>query len=183
MKHRAPVVTNDAASAPPVVRVLHTGRLYIDASRHTRDTQCARVAELTPLCFESVNQKLGLSLERMLWQSFPKTQRLSLADRPAPDDYVLVVELHLEPLAPDASGPGWSAGARGRWKLLRDGKVLAEDVVAARSRAEFAYGRPLGVAAGEAIDAVSIHLATVLAQLPAPEVEPTPPPSVALTRP
>jgi hypothetical protein len=175
MKHRAKVV---AAEAPPAAgeRVLHSGRLWVRASDFTHNTQCASPPEQRLICFEYVRDGLEAALHRQLWSSFPEVRVLGASDRLMPGDYVLFVKLEIEPIPPGEHGPGWSAGARGHWQVVRDGQTLAGASVASRSRPEFAYGRALGIAAGEVLEAASAHIASVLYGLP----ETRPVPAVAL---
>jgi hypothetical protein len=130
------------------------------------------------LCFEHQRSELSRALSHALWTSFPSVEAGS-GERHA-GDYVLHVSLKLEALPPDASGPGWSAGARGSWRLERDGKALAGEQVASRSRGDFAYGTPLGIGAGEVIDAVAVRIGMTLGALPETRVvQPVPLPAVA----
>jgi hypothetical protein len=165
MKHRAKLEPNPLPP-PAGKRVLHTGRLWIEVREPTKNTQCAKVAGHQPVCFENVKNKLATSLKSVLWPSFPDVGVRGARDQPEPGDYLLSVNLDVEPLAPGGSVPGWSAGARGHWQLVRDGVHLAGAAVASQSRAEFAYGRPLAIAAAEVIDAVAMHVAGVLNELP-----------------
>jgi hypothetical protein len=179
MKHRAKLETMPLPP-PAGERVLHTGRLWIDVLDLTKNTQCANVAGHQPLCFEKVRNKLQASLKSVLWPSFPDVEVRGPRDRVEAGDYVLSIELMVEPLPPSDRAPGWSTGARGRWELVRDGAPVAGAAVASQSRAEFAYGRPLAIAAGEVIDAVAMHVATVLYVLPErQQLEPNPLPPVA----
>ena len=75
---------------------------------------------------------------------------------------MLHVDLDLEAIPPDANAPGWSAGARGNWRLERDGQTLAGERFASRSRTEFAYGAPLGIGASEVIDAIAVRIGMTL---------------------
>jgi len=98
----------------------------------------------------------------------------------SPGDYVLHIDLDLEALPPDPQSPGWSAGARGKWRLERDGKTLAGEQVASRSRADFAYGAPLGAGASEVIDAIAVRIGMTLGGVPESRVVlPVPLPEVA----
>ncbi len=166
-RHHAPV----ASSVPPPVHpeVLHTGRLWLSFEGHTPDTQCVRPAETRALCFENVRDALARALERGLWPSFPRVAVKEHGDELAPGDYVLWVHLGLEAQGPHDTRPGWSAAVRGRWQLIRDGFPVAGETVVSRSRADFAYGRSLGIGAGEVLDAVSVHIASVLGSLPEPQ--------------
>jgi hypothetical protein len=86
----------------------------------------------------------------------------------------------LDALPPDQSGPGWSAGARGRFRLMRDGQVLLQETTASRSRPHFAYGTPLGDGATEVIDATIQHIArSVFSLQEARPYQPAPLPQVA----
>jgi hypothetical protein len=163
--HQAEV--RSAAFPPPLEQpVLHSSRLWIELSPATRDAQCIEPKLERKLCFERVEEAFGSSLAQSLWTSFPGVFAHGRGEDVLPGDYVLHVDVKVEGLAPDPSGPGWSARASGQWKLTRDGAVLAGQEVSARSRPDFGYGRPLGVGAGEALDAIAAHIAAVLGQLP-----------------
>jgi hypothetical protein len=163
--HQAEV--QSAAFPPPVDKpVLHSGKLWIELSAATLDDQCSQPKLERKLCFEDIHAALEGSLAQSLWTSFPRVGTPGHGDEVVAGDYVLRVDVRVEPLSPDASGPGWSAKANGKWQLLRDGVTLAGEELSVRSRPEFGYGRPLGVGAGEALDAVAAHIATVLAVLP-----------------
>ncbi|MES1174429.1 MAG: hypothetical protein ABUL62_08870, partial [Myxococcales bacterium] len=74
----------------------------------------------------------------------------------------------------------WSAGARGNWRLDRDGQTLAGEQVASRSRADFAYGAPLGAGASEVVDAIAVRIGMTLGGVPESRVvSPVPLPAVA----
>jgi len=163
-RHHAPV----ASSLPPPVRpeVLHTGRLWLAFEGHTPDTQCVRPAQARALCFEQVREALAQALGRGLWPAFPEVAVKEHGDELAPGDYLLWVQLGLEAQPPEGAWPGWSAAARGRWQLIRDGFPVAGETVYSRSRSDFAYGRSLGVGAGEVLDAISVRIASVLGGLP-----------------
>jgi len=166
-RHHAPV----ASSVPPPARpeVLHTGRLWLSFEGQTPDTQCVRPGKSRPLCFEKVRDALARALERGLWPSFPAVSVKDHGDELAPGDYLLWVQLGLEVRSPQDASPGWSAAARGRWQLVRDGFPVAGETVFSRSRSDFAYGRSLGIGAGEVLDAVSVRIASVLGSLPEPQ--------------
>jgi hypothetical protein len=133
------------------------------------------------LCFEEVDQALTQALMRALWTSFPSVRMLGYSDAPAATDYVLTMDLALGAASPSSGGPGWSALAKGSWQLHRGGRELAAEHVESRSRAHFAYGRPLGVGAGEVVDAIAQHVGGTLAAIPeaAPE-RPIPLPAVSV---
>jgi hypothetical protein len=119
------------------------------------------------LCFDDIDQAVTQALARALWTSFPSVRMLGYSDKPAPTDYVLTVDLALTAASPASSGgPGWAAFAKGSWKLQRGGRELAAERVESRSRADFAYGRHLGVGAGEVVDAIAQHVGGTLAALP-----------------
>lgn len=180
--HRVEVATRTLppASSRPVQ---HTGRLWIELYPLGGNRQCRTAAGQRPLCFEDVQDKLARSLRDALWPSFPQVRLKRRADDLAPGDYVLLVDLVLDPRAPDRSGPGWSAVARGRWQLARNGLPVIGEQVSARSQAVFAYGRPLGVGAGEVIEAVAEHIGGALASLPETDPIASPPlPGVAVAR-
>jgi hypothetical protein len=164
--------------APPEKRdVLHTGRLFIELEGYTADRQCDKPAGLRALCYERVQAALAGSLRDVLWPSFPQVGVRGHADELRPGDYLLLISLAIETVPPGAHGAGWSAGVRGQYRLVRDGMPVTEAEFESRSRAEFAYGRPLGVAAGEVIGGLAAHLGQVLAELPEPHqivVQPLP---------
>ncbi len=179
--HKVEVATRTLppASARPVQ---HTGRLWIELYPRGTNRQCVAVAGQRPLCFEDVQDKLARALADALWPSFPAVRVKQRGDDLHPGDYVLLVDLVLEPVPPDRTGPGWSASARGRWQLVRDGLPVMGERVGARSQAVFPYGRPLGTGAGEVVEAVAEHIGSALAALP--EAQPLAPamlPRVAAT--
>lgn len=163
--HSAPVRTSALPPAPdPVVR--HASRLWIALDAAVGSDQCVIPRGSRQLCFEEVDTALGSALGRTLWTSFPGISLLSREDTPAPGDYVLKLELRLDAVPPAAGGPGWAAAATGRWQLERDGVALGRERVKSVSRAEFGYGGPLGYAAGEVVDAIAVHIGTVLGAVP-----------------
>jgi hypothetical protein len=175
-EHRAPV---RSAELPPLAPpVLHSTRLWIELADGVAENACVAPGDARLLCFEHLRSALGEALGRALWTSFPSVE-LGASEHRA-GDYVLHVSLSLEALAPDENDPGWSAGARGSWRLERDGRTLAGEQVASRSRGDFAYGTPLGVGAGEVIDAVAVRVGVALGALPeSHQVAPLPLPAVA----
>ncbi len=170
------VVIRSAQPPPVEAAVLHSGRLWIELRDHTDNRQCVRASGQRPVCFENVAESLAASLQAVLWPSFPEVREKRRGDNLEPGDYLLLVDLDLAPLPSDGSGPGWSAGARGRWQLVRDGMPVTGESLSSRSRAEFPYGRPLGTGAGEVIDAVAAHIGSVVAKLP--ELRPVPTPAM-----
>lgn len=179
--HHAPV--RSAELAPPAgAMVAHSSRLWIELEG-TPDRQCEQTPTERALCFADVQAALGSALRRTLWPSFPDVSVKRKGDNVAPGDYLLHLRVRVESSPPNGAGPGWSANVRGTWQLVRDGLPLAGETVASTSRNEFAYGRALGSAAGESFDAVSVHIAGVLGQLP--ELRPVAPrslPKVAIER-
>jgi hypothetical protein len=167
-----------SAELPPLSPpVLHSSRIWVELSDVSENT-CVSPADARLLCFERQRSALSGALGRSLWTSFPVVE-LGSGEQQA-GDYVLHVALNLEALPPDATGPGWSAGARGSWRLERDGRTLAGEQVASRSRGDFAYGTPLGIGAGEVIDAVAVRIGMTLGALPETRaVAPVPLPAVA----
>jgi hypothetical protein len=107
--------------------VRHTGDLFIELRDHTPNHQCSIFAGERKLCFDRVSDALGQSLEHTLWPSFRHVRVKRKADNLAPGDYLLLVDLELDPEPADDHGPGWSASATGRWQLVRDGIPLAGD--------------------------------------------------------
>jgi hypothetical protein len=181
--HHHHATVRSAELAPPVdAMVAHSSRLWIELEG-TPDRQCERTASERALCFAEVHAALGGALERTLWPSFPSVSVKRKGDNVAPGDYLLHLRVRVDSSPPSATGPGWSANVRGTWQLVRDGIPLAGESVATTSRSEFAYGRALGSAAGESFDAVSMHIAGVVGQLP--ELRPIAPrslPTVAVER-
>jgi hypothetical protein len=182
-RHRAPVAAPDLPPMPASVR--HSGKLWVELRGVTDDEQCVRPDGQLRLCFDGVHAALGRSLVSTAWTSFPAVKIRQRGDDLEPGDYLLLVSLELDPLPPDARSTGWAAAAHANWHLARDGMPLTSGVVASRSRAGFAYGRPLGIAAGEVIAAVGAHIADRLSKLPeskpSPDV-PLPPVIAALER-
>ncbi|MBI3204251.1 MAG: hypothetical protein HYZ29_22125 [Myxococcales bacterium] len=162
--HHAPVQSADLAP-PPIALVPHSGRLWVELEG-TPDRQCERTATERALCFADVHEALGSALARTLWPSFPVVSVKGKGDNVQPGDYLLHLRLRIDSRPPDATGPGHAARVSGSWQLVRDGLPLAGESVAARSRGDYAYGRALGSAAGEAVDAVSLHIAEVVGTLP-----------------
>lgn len=162
--HHAPLRASELAP-PPNAKVTHSSPLWIELEG-TPAKQCEQTATELRLCFAEVDEALGRSLERTLWASFPGVRVKRKGDNVAPGDYLLHVRLRLDSRAPDSSGPGWSALARSSWQLVRDGVPLAGQSVSSRSRGDFAYGRGLGAGAGEAVDAIALHIASVVGGLP-----------------
>ena len=178
LEHHAPL---RSAELPPLApSVLHANRLWIDVAERMPENACVAPGDARLLCFERLRSTLGNALTRTLWTSFPSVEVASSNQPQAPGDYVLHVELDLEALPPDAAGPGWSAGARGSWRLDRDGKLVAGEQVSSRSRATFAYGAPLGAGGSEVIDAIAVRIGIALGAVPEVRVvEPVPLPEVA----
>lgn len=161
-RHSA-VVEASPLPPPPGDRVLHSSPLWVDVSP-TDDSQCVAYEGYRTLCFHQVRSALEKAVVQGLWPSFPQV-RPGSALAAEPGDYVLEVEARLEALPPDATGPGWSAGLQGRWRLLRDGQILAEEALASRSRAAFPYGGALGEGGSEVIDALGTYLAMTVARI------------------
>lgn len=180
--HHAPVQSSDLA--PPAVQMVpHSGRLWVELEG-TPDEQCEQTATERALCYARVQDALGSALERTLWPSFPAVSVKRKGDDVEPGDYLLHVRLRIDSKAADAQGPGWAAAVQGSWQLVRDGIPLAGESVSSRSRGDFAYGRALGAGAGEAVDAVAVHIASVVGRLP--ELRPIaarPLPAVATKKP
>ncbi|MCK6534676.1 MAG: hypothetical protein L6Q84_17010 [Polyangiaceae bacterium] len=150
---------------PPIAMVPHSSRLWIELEG-TPDRQCEQTATERALCFAEIQAALGSAFTRTLWPSFPDVAVKTKGDDVEPGDYLLHVRLRVDSHPPDATGPGHAASIRGSWQLVRDGLPLAGESVSSRSRGDFAYGRPLGGAAGEVVDAVALHVASVIGTLP-----------------
>jgi hypothetical protein len=177
LEHHAPL---RSAELPPLApSVLHANRLWIEVAERMPENDCVAPGNARLLCFERLRSTLAGALTRSLWSSFPGVELLGNTTPPS-GDYVLHVDLDLEALPPDANAAGWSAGARGNWRLQRNGETLAGEQVASRSRTEFAYGAPLGIGAGEVIDAIAVRIGMTLGGVPETRVvEPVPLPEVA----
>jgi len=160
------VVRTQALPPPPEAAVQHARPIWLELSPGVASTQCVEPRDSRKLCFAEVDEAVETALSRALWTSFPRVQRLGYSDVPEPGDYVLHVDLALQTLPPSAGGPGWAAFAKGRFRITRDGRELAGEGVESRSRADFAYGRPLGVGAGEVVDAIALHVGMTLGKLP-----------------
>lgn len=178
LEHHAPL---KSAELPPLApTVLHANRLWIQVADRMPENDCVAPGDARLLCFEHLRSTLGSALTRSLWTSFPGVEIAQSSKAPPAGDYVLQIDLDLEALPPDASGPGWSAGARGNWRLERDGKTLGGEQVASRSRADFAYGSPLGTGASEVISAIAVRIGMTLGGVPESRiVSPVPLPEVA----
>jgi hypothetical protein len=176
LEHRAPLRSAELPALPPTV--LHANRLWIEVAERVPENDCVAPGNARLLCFERLRSTLGGALTRSLWTSFPGVE--VGARKVSPGDYVLHIDLDLEALPPDAQSPGWSAGAKGKWRLERDGKTLAGAQVASRSRADFAYGAPLGAGASEVVDAIAVRIGMTLGGVPESRVVmPVPLPEVA----
>lgn len=148
---------------PQGERVLHTDRLVVEVVGESPDTQCVAYEKYRPVCFENIRAAVENGLVRGLWPAFPEVVVGSAWDA-EPSDYLLQVDLTLDALPPDDAGPGWSAGARSRFRLMREGQVLVEETLASRSRAQFPYGAPLAEGATEVVDATILHVAAAVSQ-------------------
>lgn len=177
--HHWAEVAKSELPPPPGQRVLHTDRLIVHVTNVSEETQCVAYEKYRPVCFYNVKTSLENGLVRSLWPSFPEVIVGSPKDAD-PSDYLLQVDVTMDALPPDDAGPGWSAGARSRFRLMREGTVLAEETLASRSRAHFPYGSPLGEGATEVMDATVMHVATVVSSVPESRPdEPKPLPRVA----
>ena len=177
--HSAPIQT---AQLPPLPAeaVRHSDRIWIDLPQEMAESSCVGYDGYQDVCFEGLRAGLNRSLARLLWPSFPDVRPREHGDQLARGDYLLQIEADLDALPPDPDHPGWSAGLRGRWRLVRDGMPIKSETVATRSRGDFAYGSSLGVAGGEVVDALSAHIASVLIQIPeSKQLAPVPLPPVA----
>lgn len=144
-----------------------------------QQNQCVVYQKMHPVCFFNIRPALEQGLLDSLWPSFREVIA-GPAESARPEDYLLQVEVTLDALPPDV-GPGWSAGARSRFRLLRDGQVLAEQTLASRSRPHFAYGAPLGEGATEVVDATIITIAQAVSRVPETRAAPPVPlPRVAI---
>jgi hypothetical protein len=146
--------------------VQHARPLWLELSPGVASSQCVEPKASRKLCFDEVDEALEAALSRALWTSFPGVQRLRYRDVPEPGDYVLSVSLALDTLPPSSGGPGWAALAKGRFRVTRDGRELMGESVESHSRADFPYGRPLGIGAGEVVDAIALHVGIALGKLP-----------------
>lgn len=178
LEHHAPL---RSAELPPLSpTVLHANRLWIEVAERVPENDCVAPNDRRLLCFERLRTTLGFALTRSLWTSFPGVEMARSSKSVPAGDYVLHIDLDLEALPPDQNGPGWSAGARGNWRLERDGQTLAGEQVASRSRADFAYGAPLGAGASEVVAAIAVRIGMTLGGVPESRViSPVPLPEVA----
>lgn len=177
--HHWAEVKSSQLPPPPGEKVLHTDRLVVHVTDGSEQNQCVAYEKYHPVCFYNVRPALQSGLVRGLWPSFPEVVIGDPKDA-APSDYLLQVEVTLDALPPDDAGPGWSAGARSRFRLMREGKVLAEETLATRSRAHFPYGSSLGEGATEVVDATIVHVAGAVSIVPESRPdEPQPLPRVA----
>ncbi len=176
--HWAPIETSQLPP-PPGEKVLHTDRIVVHLTDEASETQCVAYERYHPVCFYNIRAALEQGLTRGLWPSFPEVVIGEPKDA-GPSDYLLQVEVTLDALPPDDAGPGWSAGARSRFRVLREGKIIAEESLASRSRSQFPYGSPLGEGATEVVDATVLHVAQAVSQIPESRPdEPKPLPRVA----
>jgi len=176
--HWAEVATS-TLPPPPGPKVLHSSPVRVHVLPTTQATECVKHEDYLPVCYFNVRPAIEAGLVRHLWPTFPEVG-LGRPEDAGPSDYVLEVDLELDALPPDAAGPGWSAGVRGRYRLLRGGRTVFESTLATRSRGEFPYGAPLGTGASEAMDAALQHIARDISQVPETKPDPvTPLPRVA----
>lgn len=172
-------VQGKALPPPPEPMVRHSAPLWVNLVPGVSPSECVEPPASRRLCFADLDKALATALERGLWPSFPRVLPVGRHDEPRPGDYVLTVELNLDAVPPGSAGPGWSALAQGSYRLTRDGAELASEDVESRSRADFAYGRPLGAGASEVVDAVALHIAMALGAIPETRPDqPTPLPAV-----
>jgi hypothetical protein len=177
--HHWAEVQSSQLPPPESQAVRHSSRVIVTLSSETQEPQCVVGERMHPVCFYNLRPALERGLVRSLWPSFPEVKLGSFADA-RPGDYVLQVDVMLDALPPDQSGPGWSAGARSRFRLMRDGQLLRQETTASRSRPHFAYGSPLGDGATEVIDATIAHVARSVFSVPeARPYQPEPLPRVA----
>jgi hypothetical protein len=171
-----------SAELPPIApAVLHANRLWIELSERMPENACVAPGNARLVCFDRLRSTIGNALTRSLWTSFPGVEMNRSRRATPPGDYRLLLDLDLQALPPDLSGPGWSAGARGSWRLERDGKTLAGEQVASRSRPDFAYGAPLAAGASEVIDAIAVRIGMALGRIPESRLLlPVPLPEVAI---
>lgn len=164
--HTAEVKSRPLPPLPdPINR--HANRLYVQLPEEaTRDSQCVAYEGYQTLCFVRVRRALEQALTGLLWPSFPEVRVRRHGDELREGDYLLQVELALDALPPDQSRHGWSAAARGRWRVVRDGLPLEGETLSTRSRGDFAYGSGLGEAAAEVVEAAAAHIAQVMVRLP-----------------
>lgn len=164
---------------PPGSRHLHSSRLIVSVSEETGEVQCAKSERYRPVCFHNLRSALSQALSRNFWSSFPETE-IGDPKKAGAEDYLLEVSLVLETLPPGPAGPGWSTGAKSHYRLTRGGHVLAEQTLASRSRADYAYGAPLGEGASDTLDAIAEHIVLHVSQVPELKPElPRPLPPVA----
>ncbi len=153
-----------APPAEPVTR--HSAPIWLEIDPGVVPSQCVVPRGQRKLCFEDVHGALATALSQSLWTSFPDAPVLGPGDEPHPGDYRLVIELRMEAVPPSEGGPGWAALGRGKFRLIRGQQTLATSALESRSRAEFAYGKPLGIGASEVIDAIATHIAGELSKIP-----------------
>jgi len=170
--HTAQVQTKPLPGLPePIAR--HPSRIFVQLPEADHfDSQCLAYEGYQTLCFVGVREALAESLASLLWPSYRQVKLRERGDQLEPGDYLLQVELNLDALPPDASRAGWSAAAKGRWRVVRDGLPVDGQSLSTRSRGDFAYGSGLGQAAGEVVDAVAAHIANIVVRVPEPATLP-----------
>jgi len=154
---------------------VHSGRLVIAIDKGTKETQCVKNEKYSPLCFQEVRTAMARSLSSNFWPSFREIV-VKKADELQPGDYLLEIQLALEPLPPDETGPGWSVGTKVQYRLSREGTTLVQETLASRSRADLPYGAPLSEAASDTVAATLYHVAARVSQVP--ETRPEAPPEL-----
>src|SRR5690606_21854360 len=102
----------------------------------TADAQCVAYEGYQTLCFTGIRDTLEAALADLLWPSYREVRVRRHGDELEPGDYLLQVELTLDALPPDASRYGWSAGAKGRWRIVRDGLPIKGEALSTRSRGD-----------------------------------------------
>ena len=151
----------------------HPARIHVQLPEAaTADAQCVAYEGYQTLCFTGIRDALEAALSDLLWPSYREVRVRHHGDELERGDYLLQVELTLDALPPDATRYGWSAAAKGRWRIVRDGLPIKGEALSTRSRGDFAYGSGLGDAAGEVVEAVAAHIAQIVARLPEPKVVP-----------
>ena len=177
--HHDATVRTASLPTPSQTPVQHTSKLWVELGDATWEHQCRSPKGLREVCFSGMRRAAFSALQRSLWASFPDVV-LRDGDTLAPGDYLLKLDVTVDAAPPDAvERAGWSALATGAFELSRDGRILRSERLGSRSRADFAYGSALGVAAGEVVDAFALHVAEVLGTIPESRpLTPTPLPAV-----
>ncbi len=177
LEHRAPL---RSAELPPLApTVLHANRLWIDVAERMPENDCVAPANARLLCFERPAQHPRRRAHPLALDQLPGRGSGHAASQPGrlraarrSRSRGAAPRIQTAPAGPPAHA------ANGAWNATE--KTLAGEQVASRSRADFAYGAPLGDGASEVIAAIAVRIGMTLGGVPESRVlMPVPLPAVA----